>query len=215
MLDEDREGLLVHRHLTRSTQAWEAMGRDPASCTAECGSWPRSTGPMVAPTSLQTNGVPRGEQRCAGARVERCAASRPSSADHARRRCRPARRSRSWRGRWRSFTQPRAPRQYRGSGGRLSSQSRGGRAKHPDLALLLALEAGRVDVGRLPWRAPGGPQHGSRIRAWLQGFDSPVEDRVQSGRQAPGAIRELVKEQGQHNNVLLQEPAVRTERGRL
>ncbi|KPK92041.1 MAG: hypothetical protein AMJ88_11885, partial [Anaerolineae bacterium SM23_ 63] len=28
-LDEDREGLRIHRHLTEAAQAWEALGRDP------------------------------------------------------------------------------------------------------------------------------------------------------------------------------------------
>ena len=59
--------------------------------------------------------------------------------------------------------------------GRLAAQSREAAAKHPDLALLLSLEAGRLDDS-VDTRGAllGALEHGSRIRAWLQGFDSPV-----------------------------------------
>ena len=72
--------------------------------------------------------------------------------------------------------------------GRLAAQSREVAAKHPDLALLLALEAGRLDDSVDSRGALlGALEHGSRIRAWLQGFDSPVNaDGVQPRRQAPG-----------------------------
>ena len=48
-------------------------------------------------------------------------------------------------------------------------------AQHPDLALLLALEAGRLDDS-IDSRGAllGALEKGSRIRAWLQGFDAPV-----------------------------------------
>ena len=59
--------------------------------------------------------------------------------------------------------------------GRLAAESREVAAKHPDLALLLALEAGRLDDSVDSRGALlGALEHGSRIRAWLQGFDSPV-----------------------------------------
>ena len=59
--------------------------------------------------------------------------------------------------------------------GRLAAQSREVAAQHPDLALLLALEAGRLDDSVDSRGALiGALEHGSRIRAWLQGFDSPV-----------------------------------------
>jgi WD40 repeat protein len=59
--------------------------------------------------------------------------------------------------------------------GRLAAESRQAAAKHPDLALLLALEAGRLDDSVDSRGALlGALEHGSRIRAWLQGFDSPV-----------------------------------------
>ena len=59
--------------------------------------------------------------------------------------------------------------------GRLAAQSREVAARHPDLGLLLALEAGRLDDSVDSRGAlQGALEHGSRIRAWLQGFDSPV-----------------------------------------
>ena len=59
--------------------------------------------------------------------------------------------------------------------GRLAAQSRGAAGQHPDLALLLALEAGRLDDS-IDTRGAllGALEHGSRIRSWLQGFDAPV-----------------------------------------
>ena len=59
--------------------------------------------------------------------------------------------------------------------GRLAAQSREVAAEQPDLALLLALEAGRLDDSVDSRSALlGALEHGSRVRAWLQGFDSPV-----------------------------------------
>jgi WD40 repeat protein len=59
--------------------------------------------------------------------------------------------------------------------GRLAAQSREVAAQHPDLGLLLALEAGRLDDSVDSRGALlGALEHGSRIRAWLQDFDSPV-----------------------------------------
>ena len=59
--------------------------------------------------------------------------------------------------------------------GRLAAQSREVAAQHPDLGLLLALEAGRIDDS-VDTRGAllGALERGSRIHAWLQGFDSPV-----------------------------------------
>ncbi len=59
--------------------------------------------------------------------------------------------------------------------GKLAAQSREVAAQHPDLGLLLALEAGRLDDS-VDTRGAllGALEHGSRIRAWLQGFDAPV-----------------------------------------
>ncbi len=59
--------------------------------------------------------------------------------------------------------------------GRLAAQSREAAGAHPDLALLLALEAGNLDDSVDSRGALiGALEHGSRIRAWLQGFDTPV-----------------------------------------
>jgi WD40 repeat protein/tRNA A-37 threonylcarbamoyl transferase component Bud32 len=59
--------------------------------------------------------------------------------------------------------------------GKLAAQSREVAAEHADLGLLLALEAGRLDDS-VDTRGAllGALEHGSRIRAWLQGFDAPV-----------------------------------------
>ena len=57
----------------------------------------------------------------------------------------------------------------------LRSESREVAAQHPDLGLLLALEAGRLeDSVDSRGAVLGALEHGSRIRRWLQGFDSPV-----------------------------------------
>ena len=59
--------------------------------------------------------------------------------------------------------------------GRLAAESREVAAQHPDLAMLLALEAGRLDDSvNTRGALLGALEHGSRIHAWLQGFDSPV-----------------------------------------
>ena len=58
--------------------------------------------------------------------------------------------------------------------GRLAAQSREVASQHPDLGLLLALEAGHLDDS-IDTRGSllGALEHSSRIRAWLRGFDSP------------------------------------------
>jgi WD40 repeat protein len=59
--------------------------------------------------------------------------------------------------------------------GRLAAQSRQVAAQHPDLGLLLALEAGRLDDS-VDTRGAllGALEQASRIRAWLQGFQANV-----------------------------------------
>jgi WD40 repeat protein len=57
----------------------------------------------------------------------------------------------------------------------LRSESREVAGQHSDLALLLALEAGRIDDSVDSRGALlGALEHGSRVRRWLYGFDSPV-----------------------------------------
>jgi WD40 repeat protein/tRNA A-37 threonylcarbamoyl transferase component Bud32 len=59
--------------------------------------------------------------------------------------------------------------------GRLAAQSREAAPSHPDLALLLALEAGRLnDSVETRGALLGALEHASRIRRWLQGFAAPV-----------------------------------------
>ena len=59
--------------------------------------------------------------------------------------------------------------------GRLAAQSREVAAQQPDLGLLLALEAGRLDDSVDSRGALlGALTRASRVRAWLQGFDAPV-----------------------------------------
>jgi WD40 repeat protein/energy-coupling factor transporter ATP-binding protein EcfA2 len=176
-LNEDRESLLVHRHLTRSTQAWEAMGRDPGELyrgarLAAALDW--------ADGRVDLTTDERAFLEASGAAQER-------ELRDTRRRARRLRMLLAGvvvllafalaaggvallqRGRARhSATVAQA--------GRLAAQSREVAAQHPDTALLLALESVRrnnsVDSrGALL----GALEHGSRIRAWLQGFDTPVE----------------------------------------
>ena len=63
--------------------------------------------------------------------------------------------------------------------GRLAAQSREAAPSHPDLALLLALEAGRLNDS-IETRSAllGALEHASRIRTWLQGFKAPVNTAV-------------------------------------
>src|SRR6185436_16034146 len=59
--------------------------------------------------------------------------------------------------------------------GRLAAQSREVAAQHPDLALLLALEAGTLDDSVESRGALlGALEHGARIHRWLHGFGAPV-----------------------------------------
>jgi WD40 repeat protein/tRNA A-37 threonylcarbamoyl transferase component Bud32 len=59
--------------------------------------------------------------------------------------------------------------------GRLAAQSREAAGEHPDLALLLALEAGNLDDSVDSRGALlGALEHGSLIRRWLWGFEAPV-----------------------------------------
>src|SRR5215217_7276871 len=175
-LDEDRESLRVQRHLTRSAQAWEAMGRDPGELYR---------GARLA-AALEWAG--EGAELSAEER-EFLAASRAEQERELREVRRRARRLRGMlagvavaliiavlagavavvqRGRARhSATVAQA--------GRLAAQSRQAAPKHPDLALLLSLEADRLDDSVDSRGALlGALEQGSRIRAWLQGFDSYV-----------------------------------------
>ena len=145
-LNEDREGLLVHRHLTRSTQAWEAMGRDP-------GELYRGVRLVAALDWADGRADLTADER---AFLEASSAAQERELRDARRRARRLRillagvvvllalalvagaLALVQRGHARHTATV-------AQAGRLAAQSREVVAKHPDLALLLALEAGRLD----------------------------------------------------------------------
>jgi WD40 repeat protein len=78
--------------------------------------------------------------------------------------------------------------------GRLAAQSREAAPEHPDLALLLALEAGRLDDGiEARGALLGALEHGARIHAWLQGFDAPVNSAAFS---PDGSLLAVVTQEG-------------------
>jgi WD40 repeat protein/class 3 adenylate cyclase/energy-coupling factor transporter ATP-binding protein EcfA2 len=177
-LDEDREGRLLHRRLTESAHEWEALGREPGALLR--GSRLATTGDWATAHDPELNELER----------EFLTASRQASEREAERQRRANRRLRVLlagvaaalvaaliagsfavvqRGRARHAATV-------AQAGRLAAQSREVAAKHPDLALLLSLEALRLDDS-VDSRGTllGALEHGSRIRAWLQGFDTPVE----------------------------------------
>ena len=101
--------------------------------------------------------------------------------------------------------------------GRLAAQSREVAAKHPDLGLLLALEAGRLDDSVDSRGALlGALEHGSRIRAWLQGFDSPV---VATAFSPDGTLLRRDDDRGdhalRHGDLEARRPAAAIVAGRL
>ena len=177
-LDDDREGRLLHRRLTEAAQEWDTLNRDPGVLfrgvrLATTGDWATAHDPEL-------NELER----------EFLTASRQASQREAERQRRANRRLRVLlavvgaalvvaviagsfaliqRGRARHTA-------IVAQAGRLAAQSREVAAQHPDLGLLLALEAGRLDDSVDSRGALlGALEHGSRIRAWLQGFDTPVE----------------------------------------
>jgi class 3 adenylate cyclase/tRNA A-37 threonylcarbamoyl transferase component Bud32/energy-coupling factor transporter ATP-binding protein EcfA2 len=145
-LNEDRESLRVHRHLTRSAHAWAAMGRDPGELyrgarLAAALEW-AGEGAELSVGERAFLDASRAEQerdvREARRRARRLRAMLATAAvalliavvagvvayvqrGHARRSAIVA------------------------QAGRLAAQSREAAGEHPDLGLLLALEAGRRD----------------------------------------------------------------------
>jgi WD40 repeat protein/energy-coupling factor transporter ATP-binding protein EcfA2 len=175
-LNEDREGLMLHRHITQSARGWDAAGRDPGELYR---------GARLAAALDWAGGSVdlTGEER---AFLEESAAAHEHELTEARRRARRLRgllagvatllvlalaaglvallQRQNAR---RSATLAQA--------GRLAAESREVAGAHPDLGLLLALEGERLrssvdTLGALV----GALEHGSRIRASLQEFDSPV-----------------------------------------
>ena len=179
----------------------------------------RSSWPATARRALRSRArVPRGEPGRAGARAEDAPAPRASPARSARRRRGRARRRADRRG-----LRARPARPARGTrrpsprpDASPPSRARSPRST-PTSALLLALEAGRLDDSVDSRGALlGALEHGSRIRAWLQGFDSPVErDRVQSRRQAPGDRDARRDHALGHGDLASRRPAAAIVAGRL
>jgi WD40 repeat protein/class 3 adenylate cyclase len=176
-LDEDREGRLLHRRLTEAAQEWEALGRDPGALFR--GTRLATTGDWATAHDPELNELER----------EFLTASRQASQHEAERQRRANRRLRGLLvgavvllvlailAAAFALVQRRSARHSAvvAQSGRLAAQSREVAGQHPDLGLLLALEAGRLDDS-LDSRGAllGALEHGSRIRIWLQGFTSPV-----------------------------------------
>jgi len=175
-LSEDRDQLLVRRQLTSAARSWDEAGRDDADLYR---------GARLAAAAegvgghLQSSGVERAFLEASRHVQER----QLTSAQRRARRLRAllaivavalvaamvagslALHQRGSARRTATVAQS----------GRLAAQSREIAARHPDVALLLALEAGRLhDSVDSRGALLGALEHGSRIRAWLQGFDSPV-----------------------------------------
>jgi WD40 repeat protein/class 3 adenylate cyclase/energy-coupling factor transporter ATP-binding protein EcfA2 len=176
-LDEDREGRLLHRRLTEAAQEWEALGRDPGALFR--GTRLATTGDWATAHDPELNELER----------EFLTASRQASEQEAERQRRANRRLRglligavvllvlALLGGALALVQRSHARhsQQVAEAQALRSESREVSAQHPDLGLLLSLEAGRLDDSVASRGALlGALERGSRIRRWLQGFDSPV-----------------------------------------
>jgi WD40 repeat protein len=175
-LAEDREKLRMLQQLTSAARSWEEAGRDEADLYR---------GPRLAAAEE----LAQDERQLS--RVER--AFLDASQDAQTRELRSARRrARRLRGLLAGIAAALVVAVITGSiavvqrgrarhtatvaqAGRLAAQSREVAAKRPDVALLLALEAGRLDDS-VDTRGAllGALEQGSRIRTWLQGFTSPV-----------------------------------------
>ena len=188
-LAEDREELRALRQLTTAARSWDEAGRDEADLYR---------GPRLA-AAVELAGEERQLSRAERDFLEASRDAQERELESARRR---ARRLRGLlaavaaalvaaliAGAFALVQRGSARRSaVVAQAGRLAAQSREAAAQHPDLALLLALEAGRLDDSVDSRGALlGALEHGSRIRTWLQGFDSPVNAHgVQPGREAPG-----------------------------
>ncbi len=175
-LNEDREGLMVHRHLTRSASEWRTTGRDPGELyrgarLAAALDWAAGRDDLTAGERSFLDASRAAEERelrdarrrarrlrglLAGVAVLLVLALVAGAVALAQRQ--NARESAT-----------------RAQSGRLAAQSREVAGTHPDLALLLALEGERLDSS-VDTRGAllGALEHGSRIRAWLHAFDVPV-----------------------------------------
>jgi WD40 repeat protein/class 3 adenylate cyclase len=176
-LDDDREGRLVHRRLTEAAREWETLGREPGALYR--GTRLAATTEWAEPHDDELNELER----------EFLDAARETELSEAEAAKRRTRRLRALvaalavllvcalaAGGFALVQRSDAQREARvAQAGRLAAQSREAAEQRPDLAMLLALEAGRLDDS-IDTRGAllGALEHGSRIRTWLQGFDQPV-----------------------------------------
>src|SRR5262245_58056173 len=175
-LAEDREELRMRRQLTIAARSWDEEGREDADLYRG----PR----LAAATELagDERRLPRVEREFLGASID----AQTRELKDARRRTRRLRVLLAGvavalvvalvAGAFAAAQRGRARRSATvAQAGRLAAESREAAAKHPDLALLLALEADRRnDSVDSRGALLGALEHGSRIRTWLQGLDSPV-----------------------------------------
>ena len=176
-LDEDREGRLLHRRLTEAAQEWETLGRDPGALFR--GARLATTGDWATAHDPELNELER----------EFLTASRQASELEAVRQRRANRRLRlllagavvllvlAVAGGAIALVQRSHARkaQAAAEAQSLRAESRDASAQHPDLGLLLGLEAvRREDSADSRGALLGALEHASRVRRWLQGFDAPV-----------------------------------------
>ena len=176
-LDEDREGRLVHRRLTEAAQEWEALGKDSGALYR--GTRLAAATEWAEPHDDELNELEREFLNAA----REAALSEVEATKRRNRRLRVLVAALAVllvaalaAGGFALLQRSDAQHKTRvAQAGRLAAQSREAAGEHPDLALLLALEAGRLDDS-IDTRGAllGALEHGSRIRAWLQGFDAPV-----------------------------------------
>src|SRR5829696_2261932 len=175
-LADDREALRTERQLTTAARAWEEAGREEADLYR---------GPRLAAAVELADG----ERQLSRVEREFLEASRDAQDRELRSARRRARRLRGLlaavaallvaaliAGSFALIQRGSARRSATvAQAGRLAAQSREVAGQHPDVGLLLALEAGRLDDS-IDTRGSllGALEHGSRIHAWLRGFDSPV-----------------------------------------
>jgi WD40 repeat protein/class 3 adenylate cyclase/tRNA A-37 threonylcarbamoyl transferase component Bud32/energy-coupling factor transporter ATP-binding protein EcfA2 len=177
-LNEDREGLRVHRHLARSAQAWDVLGRDSGELYR---------GARLA-SALDWAGQGADLTALEQAFLDSSRASEERELRDARRR---TRRLRTMLGAVAAalviaIVAGSVAAVQRGNArrsavlaqsGRLAAQSREAASEHPDLGLLLALEASRLqDSVDTRSTLLGALQQAGRMVVHLQGFETPDED---------------------------------------
>ena len=146
-LDEDREGRLVHRRLTEAAQEWETLGKEPGALyrgtrLAAAAEWAEQHDDELNELEREFLELRPG----GGAERGRDGSEAQPAPALARRGTRALATQRARRRRIRARAALGAQDKARvAQAGRLAAQSREAAGQHPDLALLLALEAGRLD----------------------------------------------------------------------